>query len=165
MVQRHLENHRAPAAVLVASVPPQGVLGLALRVWRHHPWISLRSLTVGNLARFIDTAPLAREHLCCAHTPEAIVESAAARVQSESIRASVLDPMFRGVRSRRVTTPVLVLGAADDGLVSNREVRATARAYQTKAEFFPDMGHNMMVEAGWADVAARIHAWLETRDL
>jgi alpha-beta hydrolase superfamily lysophospholipase len=33
VVQRYLENHDAPAAVLVASVPPQGVLGLAMRIW------------------------------------------------------------------------------------------------------------------------------------
>jgi hypothetical protein len=43
-------------------------------------------------------------------------------------------------------------------------VRATARAYATKAEFFT-MGHNMMLEPGWADVAGRIHAWLQARDL
>jgi hypothetical protein len=44
------------------------------------------------------------------------------------------------------------------------DVRATARAYRTEPEFF-DMGHNMMLEPGWADVAERIHAWLETRNL
>jgi hypothetical protein len=44
------------------------------------------------------------------------------------------------------------------------DVRATARAYATEPEFF-DMGHNMMLEPGWADVAARIHAWLDKRDL
>ncbi len=44
------------------------------------------------------------------------------------------------------------------------DVRATARAYATEPEFF-DMGHNMMLEPGWADVAGRIHAWLETRNL
>ena len=43
-------------------------------------------------------------------------------------------------------------------------VRATARAYATEPEFF-DMGHNMMLEPGWADVAGRIHAWLQARDL
>jgi hypothetical protein len=63
-----------------------------------------------------------------------------------------------------VTTPVLVLGAVHDGFVSMRAVRATARAYGTEPEFF-SMGHNMMLEPGWADVAKRIHAWLETRDL
>jgi hypothetical protein len=27
------------------------------------------------------------------------------------------------------------------------------------------MGHNMMLEPGWVEVAERIHAWLQTRDL
>jgi alpha-beta hydrolase superfamily lysophospholipase len=60
---------------------------------------------------------------------------------------------------------VLVLGAADDGMVTNAEVRATARAYRTEAEFFPGMGHNMMQEPAWASVAERIDAWLKTRGL
>jgi alpha-beta hydrolase superfamily lysophospholipase len=50
-------------------------------------------------------------------------------------------------------------------MVTNAEVRATARAYRTEAEFFPGMGHNMMLEPGRAPVAQRIHAWLQTRDL
>jgi alpha-beta hydrolase superfamily lysophospholipase len=60
---------------------------------------------------------------------------------------------------------MLVLGAEQDGLVTRAEVRATARAFRTEAEFFPGMGHNMMLEPGWADVAERIHAWLQTRAL
>jgi hypothetical protein len=59
---------------------------------------------------------------------------------------------------------MLVLGAEHDGFVSAGDVRATARAYQTEPEFF-SMGHNMMLEPGWADVAARIHVWLQTRDM
>jgi pimeloyl-ACP methyl ester carboxylesterase len=165
VVQRYLENHDAPAAVLVASVPPQGVLGLATRIWSRHPWISMRSLPVGNLTGFIGTTPLVREHLFSAHTPEEIVESCAARVQPEAVRASLVDPLIRRVRTKRVSTPVLVLGAADDGMVTNAEVRATARAYQTEAEFFPDVGHNMMQEPAWTSVAERIDAWLRTRRL
>jgi len=72
--------------------------------------------------------------------------------------------MLRRVRTKQVTTPMLVLGADHDGFVSVAEVRATARAYQTEPEFFP-MGHNMMLEPGWSDVAGRIHGWLETRNL
>jgi pimeloyl-ACP methyl ester carboxylesterase len=162
VVQRYLENHDAPAAVLVASVPPQGVLGLAARIWTRHPWVSLRSLPVGNLTGFIGTPPLVREHLFSAHTPDDIVESCAARVQSEAVRASLVDPLFRRVRTTRVDTPMLVLGAADDGMVTNAEVRATARAYNTEAEFFAGMGHNMMQEPGWVSVAERIQAWLPT---
>jgi alpha-beta hydrolase superfamily lysophospholipase len=64
-----------------------------------------------------------------------------------------------------VTTPLLVLGADDDGATSRKEVRATARAYGTEAEFFPNMGHDMMLEPGWQDVAERIHEWLGTHAL
>jgi pimeloyl-ACP methyl ester carboxylesterase len=164
-VQRYLENHDAPAAVLVASVPPQGVLGLATRIWSRHPWVSMRSLPVGNLTGFIGSSPLVREHLFSTRTPEAIVDACAARVQPEAVRASLIDPLIRRVRTKRINTPMLVLGAADDGMVTNAEVRATARAYRTEAEFFPDMGHNMMQEPAWKGVAERIDAWLRTRRL
>jgi hypothetical protein len=52
-----------------------------------------------------------------------------------------------------------------DGTVTNAEVRATAHAYGTTAELFPRMGHNMMVEPGWRDVAERIRGWLADRNL
>jgi alpha-beta hydrolase superfamily lysophospholipase len=68
-------------------------------------------------------------------------------------------------RPKRVTTPLLVLGAECDRSILPNEVRATARAYRTEAEIFPEMGHDMMLEPGWADVAERIHTWLGTRDL
>jgi pimeloyl-ACP methyl ester carboxylesterase len=165
VVQRYLENHDAPAAVLVGSVPPQGVLRLALRVWRRHPWISIRAFAGDTLLEFIDTPARTRDYLFSPHTPETIVESCMERAGAESLRASAIDPMFRRVKTSRVTTPTLVLGAEHDGFVSNGDVRATARAYGTEPEFFSGMGHNMMLEPGWADVAKRIHVWLETRDL
>ena len=41
-------------------------------------------------------------------------------LQAEAIRASLIDPLLRRVRSKRVTTPMLVLGAEHDGLVTPR---------------------------------------------
>jgi pimeloyl-ACP methyl ester carboxylesterase len=164
VVQRYLEEHDAPAAVLVGSVPPQGVLTLALRVWRRRPSMTMEAWSDRTLLKFLATPALAREYLFCADTPEAVVESCRQRAGAESVRAAMTDPMLRRVRTRRVRTPMLVLGAEHDGFVSKSEVRATARAYATEPEFF-DMGHNMMLEPGWADVAGRIHAWLQSRDL
>ncbi|OBA58280.1 alpha/beta hydrolase [Mycobacterium sp. 1100029.7] len=163
VVQRYLEEHRAPAAVLLGSLPPQGVLGTALRVWRRRPSMTMESWNDPTLLKFLATPALAREYLFCADTPEAVVESCRQRAGAESIRATMIDPTVRRVRTRRVSTPILVLGARYDGFVSPRAVRATARAYRTEAEFFT-MGHNMMLEPGWADVAARIDAWLKSRD-
>ena len=60
---------------------------------------------------------------------------------------------------------VVYLGADQDGAHTRKEILATARAYGTEAEFFPDMGHNMMLEPGWAAVAERIDSWLGTHAL
>jgi pimeloyl-ACP methyl ester carboxylesterase len=163
VVQRYLETRHAPAAVLVGSVPPQGVLTLALRVWRRRPSMTLEAWSDRTLLKFLATPALAREYLFCADTPEAVVESCRQRAGAESMRAAMTDPVIRRVRTRRVSTPILVLGAKYDGFVSTAAVRATARAYATEPEFF-SMGHNMMLEPGWPDVAGRIHAWLQARD-
>ena len=61
--------------------------------------------------------------------------------------------------------PVLVLGDQRDGTVSIEELHSTARAYRTTAEVFPNMGHDMMLEPGWATVAERIHNWLTASGL
>ncbi len=68
-------------------------------------------------------------------------------------------------RPKRVTAPLLVLGAQDDNAHTAKEIRATARAYGTEAEFFPEMGHDMMLEPGWNAVAERIDTWLSARGL
>ena len=64
-----------------------------------------------------------------------------------------------------VMVPVLVLGDQRDGTVSIEELHSTARAYRTTAEVFPNMGHDMMLEPGWATVAERIHNWLTASGL
>lgn len=153
VVQKYLESRSAPAAVLMASTPPQGILRASMRVWRRHPWRATRANTFGQAHEIFNTPRLAREILYCKHTPEPVVEAGAARTEPDSMRAVFIDQVRRLPRPERITTPLLVLGGEDDGLISNAEVRATARAYRTQAELFPKMGHMMMVEPGWEAVA------------
>jgi hypothetical protein len=68
-------------------------------------------------------------------------------------------------RPQQVTTPMLVLAAANDTIFSVAEEQATARAYGTDAVVFPDMAHDMMLERGWETVADRILAWLKERGM
>ena len=127
---------------------------------RRHPWAIVKANTVGNTLDVVKTPALARDHLFCAHTPDHVVADCVARLRPESARAMV-DMMFRDLpEPERVTTPMLVLGAEADRAFTRDEVRATARAYDTDAQFFPDMGHNMMLEPGWQAVAERIRRWL-----
>lgn len=50
-----------------------------------------------------------------------------------------------------------------DNMLRPSEIQATARAYNTQAEFVADVAHNVMLELRWQAVAERILVWL--RDL
>jgi len=164
LVQKYLESRIAPAGVLMASMPPQGYLASGLRWIRRHPWHFAKMTITGKSLPYVSTPRLARERFFSTHTPESLVLNYAARLEEESARSG-LDGLLNLPRPKHVTTRLLVLGALDDGAVTRKEVLATARAYRTEAKFFPKMGHDMMLEPGWASVAERIHDWLGTLDL
>jgi pimeloyl-ACP methyl ester carboxylesterase len=162
VVQKYLETRSAPAAVLLASVPPGGVLRITLQIARQHTFVFLRANLTMSLFPIIGSPALAREAF---FSTEALAQTYFARLQDESYLA-FLDMLALNLpRPARVKTPLLVLGAADDTIFSVAEVQATARAYSTQAEIFPDMAHDMMLESGWQPVADRILAWLKERGL
>jgi pimeloyl-ACP methyl ester carboxylesterase len=165
IVQKYLEKSHAPAAVLMSSIPPRGNLGNALRWLRHRPADFVKMTVTGKALPYINAPELARERFFSVHTPEADVRKYAARMQEDSSRIGLDGLVLRLPRPKRVSAPVLVLGADEDGAHTRDEIIATANAYGTKAEFFPDMGHNMMLEPGWAAVADRIDSWLGSRGL
>jgi pimeloyl-ACP methyl ester carboxylesterase len=132
---------------------------------RKHPWLAVKTSMTHKTLNMYTTAAHVREVLFCARTPEPIVAQCFARLQEESYRALEMDMnLLNLVRPRRVTTPMLVLEGADVGW-GHRPARANARAYHTKVEFFPNMGHNMMLEPGWQAVAERIDSWLGAHGL
>ena len=164
VTQLYLTANDAPAAVLMCSAPPQGYLGSGLRWIRRHPVHFAKLSIAGESLRYVNTPELARERFFSPGTPEDLVRRYAARLQEESARSGV-DGLVRLPRPKKVTAPVLVMGATQDGAVSPAEVRATARAYRTEPVFFPDMGHDMMLEPGWEQVADRLDNWLLSRGL
>lgn len=164
VVLNYLERHGAPAGVLMAPGTPQGLRRWAFRTILRHPWIILRTTTFGNPADLFNTPALTREFLFCAHTPESIVISSAARLAPESTRAT-RETLNRLPDAHLVTAPMLVLGAEDDRSRIDGDASAVARTYQTDVELFADMGHVMMLEPGWMSVADRIHTWLADQRL
>ena len=165
IVQKYLESHSAPAGVLMTSIPPRGNLGNALRWMLQRPSHFVKMTLTREALPYINTPQLARERFFSSHTPEADVRKYAARLQEDSSRIGIDCLLLRLPRPKRVTTPLLVLGAEEDTAHTRNEILATARAYGTEAEFFPRMGHNMMLEPGWAAVAERIDTWLSGRGL
>jgi pimeloyl-ACP methyl ester carboxylesterase len=165
VVQKYLETHVAPAGVLVASMPPAGVLAATLRLVRRHPILVARANLRLDMSAVVSAPDLVREVLFSSSLPEEEVRTYADRLERESYLA-FLDMLGLDLpRPTRVTTPLLVLGAARDALFRVSDVEATAQAYRTDPVIFPDMGHDMMLDAGWKGVADRIVAWLGERRL
>lgn len=162
MVQKFLETHAAAAGVLMASVPPAGVLAATWRLARRHPLLLAKVNLTFSLFPLVASPPLAREAFFSRRLPDERVSVYAGRLQDESYLA-FLDIL--GLDLPRpaavVDTPMLVLGAAEDTFFNSREVEATARAYGTRAEMFMEMAHDKMLEPGWQAVAERIARWVE----
>jgi pimeloyl-ACP methyl ester carboxylesterase len=165
VVQKYLEAHPAPAGVLLASVPTSGALRTTLNVARKHPfrfaWVNLTR----SLYPLVSRPRLTREMLFSPEMTEEEVQTYFRRVQDESYRAYLDMVILNLPRPKRVRTPMLVLGAERDAIFTPHEAAATARAYRTQARIFARMAHDMMLEAGWQDVAYAILAWLRERGL
>jgi len=164
VVQKYLESHHAPAAVLLASAPPRGIAGFLWRRLKRHPWITAGGLAMTKSLRGVGGTPdLARETFFSTSASEDDVLRYTAQLDEEYAARIAFDMLWLSLpRPHAISAPILVLGAEDDICFTQQEVHATAAVYGTKAEIFPAMSHDMMLGPGWHAVAKRIHAWLET---
>jgi pimeloyl-ACP methyl ester carboxylesterase len=168
LVQRYLERGPAPGAILLASVPVGGIFGVMMRLMVRHPLIFLVANATWSLYPYVRTPELAREAFFSAGMPLDEATLLWKQLQEESYLAFLDMLLFRHARPRlagKGGTPMLVLGAGDDAIFSEGEVRRTAAAYRVEPELFPGVAHDMMLEHGWRAVADRILAWLGERGL
>jgi pimeloyl-ACP methyl ester carboxylesterase len=159
VVQKYLERASVPAAVLMASVPPQGLLSASLQLAIQTPDVfrDMNAIFAGGGA----SADRLRQVLFAQPIGPDALQRYYRMMQPESQRA-LWDMAFFDLpqRWRMQLPPLLVLGAELDALIPARFAEATANYYGTEAEIFPRMGHGMMLEAGWEMVAVRIANWI-----
>jgi len=165
VVQKYLEAHPSPGAVLLASVPPQGALPATVRLALRHPVAFARANLTLSLYPLVATLDLKREAFFSEAMPRSEVEKYAGLIQDESYRAFLDMVILNLPRPGRVKTPMLVIGGEDDGLFRLHEFRATARAYGTTAVIQPGAAHDLMLDPSWQTVADTILAWLNERGL
>ena len=161
ITQKYLERYEAAAAVLLATVPSRGVIGTSLRTIRNHPLNFLRVNLKLSLYPLIETEALTRAFFFSSDMPQDQIRRYFDKMQDESY-LGFLDMLLLNLpRPKKVTAPLLILGAADDAVFTTDEIKRTALAYEAEYEIYPNMAHDMMLEAGWQKVADRIATWIE----
>jgi pimeloyl-ACP methyl ester carboxylesterase len=156
VVQKFLETHSAPAAFLLASVPPTGTRSMYARLMRNQPLDALRANATFSLLPFVSDPDRARRLLFSAAMSGDDIVRYHRQLQDESMLGSLDCLALERVAVSRVRSPVHVMGAAADAVVADHEIRATARAYGTEAIVFDDVAHDMMLDPGWRIVADRM---------
>jgi pimeloyl-ACP methyl ester carboxylesterase len=159
VVQKYLERAQVPAAVLMASVPPQGLLSASIQLAMQTPDLfrDMNAVFAGGRA----SVESLRQVLFAQPVELDALQRYYQLMQPESQRALWDMALFDlPQRWRMQLPPLLVLGAELDTLIPARFAEATAAYFGAQAEIIPGMGHGMMLEAGWEKVAQRIADWL-----
>lgn len=160
ITQKLAEEGAVRSAVLLCSAPPRWIsalgAGLLVRMAKYAPQLlfsrPLLPLRSDADALFLECIPPAER------------DAIFARIQPESGRAArelALGAM--AVDARRVSCPVLSIGAANDRFVPPRVARAIARKYDAEYREYAGHGHYIVGEPGWERVADDVVAWLATK--
>jgi len=161
VVQKYLERHACRAAVLMASVPPTGLVQSTLRLLLGDPMLFTQLTFMQGLGPGAVNAEIARRAVFSDHLSAADLARFSRYMQPESQRA--LWDMTAGALPRpwqMDVPPMLVMAAAGDTLFSVREAEGAARRYNAELHVEPEMAHAMMLEPGWRNVADRLVDWL-----
>ncbi len=164
VVQKYLESTRVPGVVLMASVPPQGLLAAIWSMAVDNPLLLQRIALVQCLGPWFATLEVMRQALFSEAMPDQqlrpylrLLERASYRVCLDMLGLNPLRrPLDHGI-------PMLVMGAGRDAFFSTGLTREIARHYGTEAVILPDLAHAMMLEAGWRQAADCLLHWLDTR--
>ncbi|MFP4233587.1 MAG: alpha/beta hydrolase [Nitriliruptoraceae bacterium] len=155
VVQRVLERYRAaPAGVLLASVPPDHGLEVATALARHDPAAFTRALA----GRPPQPRPAT---LYGPRTDPATARRGTDRLGPESWLATQQLVLPR--RTGELTSPLLVLGGAEDRVVPPSAVIRTARRFGVQARLLRGMGHQLMLEPDQDAVLRLVLGWLDAQ--
>lgn len=159
IVQKCLEHHRAPAAALICSVPPQGLIAAQFHLLLQKPqlFFDINNLMGGGQPSLATL----RDALFSRDVGDQVLDGFLERMQTESQRAIWDMSMFNlPLLPMMPRPPMLVLGAEKDVLVPAFLVQATARTYGLPDRIFHGLGHAVTHERKWPLVAATLRDWL-----
>lgn len=166
IIQRYLRDHPASGAVLMASVPPTGLLGPAFSIATTHPLLMWQIGMFQMFGMQRNSADLLHHALFSSDKPRHETDRYIPHIQQESMRATM--DMYRPVpllRSNPGSVPIKVLGGDSDKLIAPAHVMATAMFYGVPGRIHQGVGHGIMLDVKWERVARNILHWMDENGL
>ena len=159
---KYLEKHEAPAGILVAPSPSEGMFRSGLKIQMRNPWLMVKVALKQDYAVMFATPKLAKKFLFSADADDRKVAEYTGRFENESYRAA-LEMIYNLPKPGRIEAPLLVAGAADDAIIAPKLIEKTARVFNADCKIFHATAHDMMLEGGWQAVADFMIGWLEKK--
>lgn len=162
VVQKYLEKHEAPAGILFAPSPSEGMFWSGLRLQFQNPMLFAKVALKQDYAVMFATPERAKKFLFSAGADDEKIAEYAVQFGKESYRAA-LEMIWNLPKPLKIKMPLLVLGAENDALIAPKKIEKTARVFNADCKIFPDMAHDMMLERDWQTVADFMIEWLEKK--
>ncbi len=166
IVQKLMQRQPLTAAVLMASLPPDGLFWPTWWLWLQDPVLLFNLNLLQNFGPNAIPLQMARRALFSADVPDERVARLCRQSQGESPRA-LMDMLGLGlpVPGRHYACPTLVLGAERDALIPPFSLGLTAHTYNAPLQVVPNIAHAMMLDTHWPWAAAALAAWLDEQGL
>ncbi len=164
VIQKYLERHSAEAAVLMASVPPEGLLASNAMMAFAQPDLFFQMACL----QAIGPHTFLRERLGRAMLSPDIAEDEGmiyfGRLETESQRALMdmmgANPIFL---TKEEAPTMLVVGARDDEIIQSELTYHTAKRYGADYALIDNIHHAMMLDQNWEKVGETIVEWLQVK--
>lgn len=159
VLQKFLEKNTCKKAILLASVPPYGVLKTTLKFLKK-PY-AYPCLLGFNLYGLVNSLEKSRDAFFSPTLPNSELEEYTNQLCSESYLA-FLNMLFPRIKmNHHLKIPILVIGAKNDILFSEKEIKNTAKKYQAEFMMIDGIAHDMMLDVGQEKVSEQIIGWIE----
>jgi pimeloyl-ACP methyl ester carboxylesterase len=160
IAQRFAARNLVSGVVLFASSPIGGMKRNGWALVRAHPLPFLNAVIARDMLKIYPDNRRVRNIMFSPNTSEDTVTRCRERFQSESWRAcmEMNEPICPPLT---IPCSMLVLGGELDHTVPAELVIETGEAYRAPTHIFPGVGHNLMLEPCWQEVACYIDQWVQ----
>jgi len=167
ITQKCLEKFPVKMAILVASVPPYGMLKMIWEKWPFYkPFFSPVGIVKAWINGYDDFPGDLRTNCFPADKilfPDEKVEEARKNLVHESCR--IVEGFISGVNAKLVpkNVPVFVIGAEDDFIISQNAIKNTAAFHHTTPKFYKTTHNIMEIEPVCYQFVGDVKTWIKSK--